>query len=89
MQSRSVFTATVPLPPDAGISGVLLVMVTAHLVEVEVGALTLVVAEPPHPAAKVGSRRNRIGHSRGRHGIRPTHIFVHRSGSRTRAKRVT
>ena len=87
MQSRSVFTATVPLPPDAGISGVLLLMVTAHLVEV--GALTLVVAEPPHPAAKVGSKRNRIGHSRGRNGIRPTHMFVHRFGGRTPAKRGT
>jgi len=45
--SRSVLTARLPAPPDAGISGGLLVIDTEHLVWL--GALTLVVAELPQP----------------------------------------
>jgi hypothetical protein len=41
--SRSVFTARLPLPPEAGTSGGLLLIATAHFVSV--GALTLVVAD--------------------------------------------
>jgi hypothetical protein len=66
-----VFTARLPRPPDAGISGGLLVIDTAHLVWL--GALTLVVAELPHPAIKTATRR---GHRSWGEGMRPAHMIV-------------
>jgi hypothetical protein len=71
VQSRSVFTATLPLPPDAGISPVLLVIDIAHLLGL--GPLTVVVAEPPHAGMAIMSRR---GHTCRRDGKRPAHMFV-------------
>jgi hypothetical protein len=58
--SRSVSITTLPVPPDAGISGGRLLNDTAHLVEV--GPLMLVVADPPQPAMTARStigRRDR------------------------------
>lgn len=83
--SRVVFSARLPFPPDAGISGGLLVIVTAHFVIV--GALTLVVADPPHRANAAMMRRSqRFREERtGR-----AHMFVlHRSAGRTRANQAT
>lgn len=54
--SRAVFSARLPLPPDAGISGGLLVIETAHFVSV--GALILVDADPPHRANAATIRRS-------------------------------
>jgi hypothetical protein len=73
-----VFSARLPLPPDAETSGGLLVIDTAH--RVPVGALTLVVAEPPHPTERATRRR---GQSCREDGIRPPHMFVF-TGQRTR-----
>src|SRR5262245_10276367 len=73
--SRAVFNARLPLPPDAGISGGVLVMDTAH--RSGVGALTLVVALPPQP---VNRAQKRTGQSC-REGMRAPHMFV-RAGRR-------
>jgi hypothetical protein len=68
--SRSVFKARVPFPPAAGISGGLLVIDTPHLVSV--GALTLVVADPPHLVKAATTRK---GHRYRRERIRRAHMF--------------
>jgi hypothetical protein len=69
--SRSVFTTRLPFPPDAAISGGLLVIDTAQ--RVVVGALTVVVAEPPHAVNTATTRR---GHSCRGEGIGPPHMVV-------------
>lgn len=69
--SRSVFSARRPLPPDAGTSGGVVVIDTAQ--RGDVGALTLVVADPPHPLNTVTIRR---GHSGRGNGMRPPDMFV-------------
>jgi hypothetical protein len=69
--SRSVVNARLPFPPDAGISAGLLVTDTAH--RVTVGALTLVVADPPHP---MNNATTRNGQSCRGDEMRPPHMFV-------------
>ena len=60
--SRSVSMTTLPVPPEAGISGGRLLNDTAHFVGV--GPLMLVVvADPPHPAMTATSSIGRRGRS--------------------------
>ena len=69
--SRAVLSARLPLPPEAGTSGELLVTETAHLV-ID-GALMVVVEDPPHRANTV-----RIGRSQRFRGdrTRRAHMVV-------------
>jgi hypothetical protein len=52
VQSRVVFTATVPLPPAAGSSAVLFVTETSHLLPV---GPTKLVLEDPHAVAAIAT----------------------------------
>jgi hypothetical protein len=69
--SRSVLSAKLPFPPEAGTSGGVLVIDTAH--RLAVGALTLVVADPPQPLTTATMRR---GQSCRANGIRSPNMFV-------------
>lgn len=60
--SRSEVTVSVPLPPDAGSSGALLVTATWHLVAV--GPVTFVLVEEPQAAATAHANRIVISHAR-------------------------
>jgi hypothetical protein len=82
--SRSVFKARLPLPPDAGISCELLVTDTPHLLDD--GALTLVVADPPHRANVATIRRSQ--RHRGDRSKR-THMLVGTGSELDLANRAT
>jgi hypothetical protein len=70
--SRAVLSVRLPLPPVAGISCGRFVIDTPHFVND--GALTLVVADPPHPATIATMRSGQ--RSRGERTRRLAHMFA-------------
>jgi len=83
--SRAVLSARLPLPPEAGTSGGLLVIETAHLVSD--GALMVVVADPPHRANAATIRRSQ--RFRGDRTRRAHMVVLHRTAGPALANQAT